>query len=204
MDDQGAPVSFMQSPSAAVQQLPEPIRPIARNVKRLRLERSMSLSALAKAARISKSTLFGIEQGKGNPAVDTLWSLAGALGVPIGVLFVDPAQASVDVVRYDEAPVVNSDRKVGFPTRHLLSSRPGGQFEVYWIDVEPHVRRVAPEHSAGVLEHVVIVAGELEMTIDDRSTVLHRGDRMTFAADRQHTYATSEQPARLIVLMDYL
>jgi len=194
-----------------------PIQPIAKNLKRLRTERDLSLSALARKANVSKSTLFNLERGDGNPAVDTLWALAGALAVPIGALFVDPSLAAISVLRHEQAPLLvraEGDRhdfappnhdpaKAGFVTRHVLSSRATGQSEVYWMEMDANVTRTAHAHSAGVLEHVVALSGEVEIAVEGRWTLLRRGDRMSFPADREHSYRTCDEKAAFISLLDY-
>lgn len=56
---------------------------VARNVRRFRLERSLSLGELARRSSLSKQTLSKIEQGVGNPTVETLSLLGSALDVPV-------------------------------------------------------------------------------------------------------------------------
>ena len=68
----------------------------------------MSLSALAREADISKSTVSELERGNGNPSLDTLWSLAKTLNIPIGYLFVDSyVEGDVEVRRLADAPVMS-------------------------------------------------------------------------------------------------
>ena len=55
---------------------------VARNVRRFRRERAMSLGELARKSGLSKQTLSKIEQGSGNPTVETLALLGAALGLP--------------------------------------------------------------------------------------------------------------------------
>src|SRR5947208_16677633 len=55
---------------------------VARNVRRFRLERAMSLGELARRSGLSKQTLSKIEQGEGNPTVETLSLLGAALDIP--------------------------------------------------------------------------------------------------------------------------
>src|SRR2546430_15084449 len=54
---------------------------IAANLRRLRTARRMSLATLASRADVAKATLANLEQGRGNPTIETLWSLALGLGV---------------------------------------------------------------------------------------------------------------------------
>ena len=62
---------------------------VARNVRRFRRERAMSLGELARRSGLSKQTLSKIEQGCGNPTVDTLAQLGAALDLPARRLFTE-------------------------------------------------------------------------------------------------------------------
>jgi XRE family transcriptional regulator, regulator of sulfur utilization len=68
------------------------VEQIARNLRRWRVTRGMTVSALADHAGVAKSTVSLIERGQGNPSIDTVWSLASALGVPFASLFHDGAE----------------------------------------------------------------------------------------------------------------
>ena len=63
---------------------------IAANLHRLRTARRMSLATLAARADVAKATLANLEQGRGNPTIETLWSLALGLGVAFSDLLEDP------------------------------------------------------------------------------------------------------------------
>src|ERR1700747_3873702 len=62
---------------------------IAANLRRLRTARRMSLVTLASRADVAKATLANLEQGRGNPTIETLWSLALGLGVAFRDLLED-------------------------------------------------------------------------------------------------------------------
>lgn len=192
--------------------LQEVIGPVARNIKRLREQKNISLSALAASAEISKSTLHKLERGEGNPSIDTLWSLAQALAVPFAALFVEEDAALVQVLRYEDAPVIarRGNRIVasppgdaGFIMRHALSRHARGEIEAYWVDLNHDATRSARPHAAGVIEHVFGIDGTVEIAVEDEVTVVHSGDRLTFAADRAHSYTALDGPARALTLIDY-
>jgi transcriptional regulator with XRE-family HTH domain len=182
------------------------VRSVARNVASLRAARKLSLSELARTADISKSTLFKLERGEGNPSVETLWSLAVALEVPFGALFVDKEPPVVDLLRGDDAPVVGLEPRgddAGCVMRHLLSRHPRGELELYALDFEPGARRDAGPHPPGVVEHVVGVAGVVDVGPAGDSAVLRPGDRITFPGDRPHHYHALEGRSRVLVVIDY-
>src|SRR6201985_1226425 len=62
---------------------------IAANLRRLRTARRMSLATLASRADVAKATLANLEQARGNPTIETLWSLALGLGVAFSDLLED-------------------------------------------------------------------------------------------------------------------
>ena len=127
-------------------------RALARNLKRKRLERAISLSELARASGVSKATLSGLERGNGNPSVDTVWALADALNVPFGELFDENDDDVVQVRRIADAQVVTSER--GFTGRKLLSRRGRGGVEVYVLDLKRGAKRKSAAHSPGVVDQV--------------------------------------------------
>jgi transcriptional regulator with XRE-family HTH domain len=198
-----------------------PMRAIAENLQKLRKGQELSLAVLARKAGIGKSTIFNLERAQGNPAIDTLWSLARALEVPIGALFVDSALSDVRVMRRDEAPILVGEvshpaardgrhydhvglSSQGFVSRHLLSTHQGRQCELYWIDMTAGAIHESAGHTTGLIEHVVGMAGSVVITVDNESISLSAGDRMSFPAERSHRYATANGPAALLSLLEYV
>ena len=60
---------------------------VGRNVKRFRLAKGLTQEAFAERSGFSQQYISGLEQGKRNPTVVSLWELAQALGVkPIDLL----------------------------------------------------------------------------------------------------------------------
>ena len=56
-------------------------------IGRLRAQRGMSQEVLSGLSGISRSHLGGIETGRKNPNVDTLWRIASAMGMRLSELF---------------------------------------------------------------------------------------------------------------------
>lgn len=183
------------------------VQPIARNLRRWRMTREMTLSALAEQAGVAKSTVSLIERGQGNPSIDTVWALAAALGVPFASLFHDePPADDVTVVRADEASVRADQAGVdteGLRIRHLLTRTGGALIEIYTLELDEGTVRHAEAHVSGLFEHLTIAAGTVEISTDAFSETVGMGDLISFRADRPHTYRVIEGPVRFVSVHEY-
>ena len=63
-----------------------PAQQLGRSIRAHRETARLSLGTLAAKSGVSKANLSTIEAGAGNPSLETLWRLAGALGLSLGVL----------------------------------------------------------------------------------------------------------------------
>ena len=57
-------------------------RIIAENLRRLRVERNLSLGALSLLCGVSKVMLSQIEKGDTSPTINTIWKIANGFKVP--------------------------------------------------------------------------------------------------------------------------
>ena len=117
-------------------------------IRALREERGMSLSALAAAAGIGKATLSELEGGRRNPTLDTVYAVAGPLGVPLVALVAEAGDS--DALSDDALTAVRL---------HLLVE-PGRTTEVYLVRVRPGAERSSPAHATGVVEQLVVGGGD--------------------------------------------
>jgi transcriptional regulator with XRE-family HTH domain len=182
--------------------------PIARNLRRWRTTREMTLAALAEQAGVAKSTVSLIERGHGNPSIDTIGALASALGVPFASLFHDESPAEdMSLVRERDSPIIAVDEAgpegEGLVVRHLLTRTGGTLIEIYTIALEPNAVHHAEPHVTGLFEHVTVTGGRVEVSTDSFTEVLDTGDLISFRADRTHSYRVLDGPVRLISVHEY-
>ena len=95
---------------------------VARNIKRLREEKKLSMDELAKLSGVSKSMLAQVERGEGNPTLSTLWKLSNGMKVPFNALTVSP-KASYEVVPPSLSPFSPVQSKSRLIRRTLLFRR---------------------------------------------------------------------------------
>jgi transcriptional regulator with XRE-family HTH domain len=184
-----------------------PVQPaaelIARNLRQRRLQRELSLSGLARLAALSKSTVSEIERGIANPAIDTLWSLAIALKVPLSALFDDGSEAEIRVTPLAEAPVIAGGTDQGVIIKHLHSRHGRGDLELYVMEFDARAMHNASPHGPGQIEHIIALSGRFDVGPDGASAILAPGDYMTFPADRPHHYYALDEPGTLLGIEDY-
>ena len=163
----------------------------------------MSVSALAREAGISKSTLSELERHTGNPSLDTLWALARALNIPLSFLFNDSdADKTLQVVHENEATIVTFDLP-NYVARLMACWDVSGEVEIYVLTMAEGTRRDSDSHGFGVVEHAIPIAGRVNIGTSNESAELGPGDLITFLADQPHHYEAIGGPVRLIAIHQY-
>lgn len=175
---------------------------IAAALRRERERAGLSLSELAKRAKIAKSTVSQLEAGTGNPSVETLWALGVALGVPFSRL-VAPAAPPVRVVRAGEGPTVPSEEG-NFTGTLLSASPPGARRDLYLVTIEPGTPRRAQPHNPGSVEHVLVMSGRMRTGPLDGLVELGPGDYASFPADVSHLYEALRSGTRVALVMEHV
>lgn len=161
---------------------------LGQHLQSLRLARGWSLSQLANDAGIAKSNLCRLEQGNGNPTLDTIWRLAVQLNVPFGTLV---------------APITVPLGEDGVQVRLIDQGNDAPQVDAYWMRCAPHTLRLAEAHTPGTRESLTLISGRLEAGPEAAITVLSPGDTVTFPADQPHLYRTQAAEATLIMTITY-
>ena len=168
------------------------LRTLGRHIQELRTARGVSLSQLALDAGIAKSNLSRLEQGNGNPTLDTLWRLAVQLDVPFG-----------DLV----APISDPVEDNGFLLRLIDQGNDAPRVDVYWMSCAPHSQRQSEAHNPGSRESITVISGQIDVCISTDSgpetTRVSAGEIYSFASDRPHYYQTFEPWTTVMVTMIY-
>lgn len=178
------------------------LQSVAMNLQKWRLRRGISVSALARAANVSKSTVSELERNNGNPSLETLWALARALEIPLGFLFTDhDASSAIRVVRRDEGNV--AFEQPGYVSRLVAGWEVDGEIEIYLTEIGEDGRRSSDSHGAGVIEHALVLDGSVRIAVGDESVELGAGDLMSFPAGQPHQYEALGGPARVVGMHQY-
>ena len=168
---------------------------LAATLKNLRQERAWSLSKLAEETGVSKAMLGQIERNESSPTVATLWKIATGLNVPFSVFITPPetdGEQSFDPQQ--QAMVVTPI----FPWDPELC------FDHFSITLAPGTLSESTPHEKGVIEHVVVIGGQLDMCIQGEWRRLEAGEGLRFAGDLPHAYRNSgEQTVHFHSIIHY-
>jgi transcriptional regulator with XRE-family HTH domain len=156
---------------------------IGARVRSLRRERGVSLSALARDAGVGKATLSGLEDGsRGNPTIETLYAIAGRLGVPIGALLPDPQQDRGAPLETIHGTAVSASLLETF-------SDADTDTELFRLHIRPGNEQLSPAHPPGTVEYLTVFAGTARVGRPDALLTVPPGGHASWTADVPHAYS---------------
>jgi transcriptional regulator with XRE-family HTH domain len=170
---------------------------VARNIRRLRRERGFSIGELSRRSGLSKQTLSKVEQGDGNPTVDTLAALGKALDVAPRQLLTEWGSA-VYVQRGDDGLWQEHD---GWSERMLDQTYGSGYVHTLMMRLERGKPCApVPGHSLGTLHHIYVFSGTLRTGPVEDQVELSAGDFARFPGDvpHQHTCLSERVVAHVV------
>jgi transcriptional regulator with XRE-family HTH domain len=180
-------MSFVEDTSAA--DIAAVLDQVGGRLKRLRTQRRMTLTGVADATGISKSTLSRLETGQRRPTLELLLALSHAYRVPLDDLVAAPA---VGDPRIQLKPGRVKGRTV-IP----LTRQPDGMQA--WKIVIP-TSKVTPEPRAhDGYEWIYVLSGHLRFVLGDQDWVLGPGEVASFDTKVPHWFgSTGEEPAEIL------
>lgn len=156
---------------------------VSRKVRSIRLDRGLSLRAVAAKANISPSLLSQIERGTASPSLVSLVAIADALAVRPGTLLDDELSPSVSrVVRRSERRVIDDPAC----RREYLMHVDDRFLEIAELTLPPggSSRPALAAHSGR--DYGIVLSGTATVELASGSEVLKAGDYIAFDSDEPH------------------
>ena len=176
-------------------------------IRELRQHYNLTIADVAERAEISRSMLSKIENGQTSTSLDTLSSIANALGVTLSNLFRNfnlPSGGAQHVKKGDGMEVVRRGTKQGH-TYHLLAYDQGPKkiFEPFLVTITDKCE-VFPGFEHPGTEFLYVLKGHIEYRHGQQTYVLSPGDVLTFRGDVPHGPAKLlETPIVLLSVIVY-
>ena len=174
---------------------------LARNLRRLRAARALTLDELARRAGVSRSMLIQIEQKRVNPTLATLVRIAQALDVGLAELVELGSRRRVRVIaREDVAELWTSPG--GGSGRLLVGSDQLDHTEFWDWRLEPGDSHKAEAHAAGTAEILHVLDGDLALEVGGETHAVAAGESVVFSADADHSYGNNGmRPLRVLMIV---
>jgi transcriptional regulator with XRE-family HTH domain len=162
---------------------------VGARLKRLRTQRRMTLTGVAKAIGISKSTMSRLETGQRRPTLELLLALSHAYRVPLDDLVAAPAEG-------DPRIQLKAGRVKGRTVIPLTRQLDGMQA---WKIIIP-TSKVTPEPRAhDGHEWIYVLSGHMRFILGDRDWVLGPGEVASFDTKVPHWFgSTGGEPAEIL------
>ncbi len=178
-------------------------RRVAESLRKFRQDRQLSLDDLANRSGVSRAALSQIEGRRTNPTLSVLWKIAVGLEIPFIDLLGDSGDAAIRVLRSgDASPLRSAD---GRTESRMLS--PGGAntgTEVFDLRFLPRAVHKSEPHARGTTETLIVLTGNLRLSVDGATQEVAAGDSVFFRADVEHTYENpTGREARCINVIHY-
>jgi transcriptional regulator with XRE-family HTH domain len=165
-------------------------RAIGGRVRHGRNSRGWTLDQLAERSGVSRRMLVSIEQGAANPSIATLLLISDALGIGLPSLVELDDQPGLRVNRAGTAPVLWRG-KLGGHAVLVAGTEPPDVTELWDWTLGPGESHSSPAHAVGTRELLLVLDGQIELTVGQHAEVLATGDSASFAGDLPHGYANS-------------
>jgi transcriptional regulator with XRE-family HTH domain len=175
---------------------------VSLSLRRERARAALSLTDLARRAGIAKSTLSQLENGTGNPSLETLWALSTALGVPLSRL-IDPPRSDVRVIRAQEGVILRAEHDP-YGAAMLASCPPGARRDIYRVGAEPGASHLASPHTAGTVEHLILGTGRALAGPEGAPVELGPGDYLRYPGDVPHVFDALDPGTLGVIIMEHV
>lgn len=162
---------------------------LGRRIRKLRLERSMTLDEVAARSGCSVGSLSQIERGMGNPSFATLVKISHALDISVGRLL-EAAGSHDPVVRQKDRRRLEGSQAVveNGTTYELLTPNLDGALEVLYLEIPPGASTESTPFSHRGEEVGYILEGVHEVHLDGVRHVLREGDTISYSSTTPHWY----------------
>lgn len=178
---------------------------ISKTLKSLRQARGWSLDKAAQETGVSKAMLGQIEREESSPTIATLWKIASGFDTSFSSFIEEINHKSMTkpVHRFGKGKLLHpQDKKMR--VMPLFPFDPNLDLEIFKLDLLPGCEHLSPPHQLGVIEHILVAKGEMEVLIDNAWTPLKQGEGLRFNADVAHGYRnTTTKIAEIYDIIHY-
>lgn len=149
-------------------------------LKLARINKDWSLDVASKNTDVSKAMLGQIERGESSPTVARLWKIATGFNLPLSYFFL--------AIEDDDLSqnMLNSEAGISISTLFPFDIETNS--EVFSLTLAPLHQQISAPHNGGVIEHVLVIEGDIEYLLNGQWHHLSKGEVVKFNANQMHGY----------------
>jgi transcriptional regulator with XRE-family HTH domain len=164
----------------------DPTPSLGKTIQRLRKAYNMSLGELSEHSGVAKSIISQIERNETNPTIGTVYRLSKALDTTIEEVLKEDSDPNFREHQQKSAvPILESEDGLC----RLAIAGPLNLVEsLQWYDFQAKPGGVleSDPHPPGTIEHLYILAGEVEVTVANEMQTARIGEAIRYRGDRPH------------------
>lgn len=169
-------------------------------IRRLRVERGLSLAGLARASGVSVGMLSQIERDISNPSLRVLTQIRQALDVPASALFEPPPSGLRGEPAFVRRSAHHPKLDLGYCTKELLTAGAQHNLQLMILHVPPGGSSGSQPVAYPAEKGGLMLEGELLLRVGDQEALLKPGDSFIFNSAIPHAFhnLSSTDQARLL------
>lgn len=156
---------------------------IGRKIRQARKKQDLTIKMLAERTSLTQSLISQIETEKANPSLSSLIAIAKALGVTVGSFFDDNEVLTNPVVRAKERRSIRTNTGI---TYYLLTPELRNKRAEFLLGVYGKGSSTEKLWTHEGEEYGLVLEGALEVTIEDTTYTLRRGDSIVIDSRKPH------------------
>ncbi len=170
---------------------------ISEKLRALRKSRRMTLKDVADRAGCTSAYISQLEKGRANPSIATLKKIATVFEVKIVDFFLDDDAEDEVVVRKDQRAAMGFS--VGSAIiESLMKTAENRRMQALYNTIRPGGGSNG-EYTHEGEEFGIVLAGELELTVDDRVYHVKEGDSFYFPSTKLHGFHNRRERDAIVV-----
>ncbi|RAZ31809.1 helix-turn-helix domain-containing protein [Microbacterium sp. SMR1] len=177
------------------------VRALGATVRDSRKRLGLSVHALAEKAGVSFGLVSQLERGMGNPSLQSIHRLAGALGVPVGQLLDEPAGelAVVAAGQGHRMPPIADIPADQQSVRELLTPRGESMLQLIRSTLPVGFSNESRPFRHIGTETVTVERGVLIVAQGERRVRLETGDTVTYGCSEAHWWANGHDDVTVVL-----
>jgi len=169
-------------------------------IRRLRDTHRLSVRTLASKCGFSASFISQVELNQASPSLSSLERIAAGLGVTLGEFFQAAEPHAPAVIKASQRLMLQS----GWSRSQIESLGPastGSRLEALLITIRPEGFSGGRLHSRETELFAIVFSGEVWLQLDEKTSLLRRGDAITIPAGTPHRWENKARKAVQLVMV---